>query len=55
MVGCSFVRRFCGVRNNQTSPGLRGIERPNLSTTKTAKSSYNKGGCNLCQLIRFPS
>ena len=39
MVGCGFVRRFCGVRNNQTSPGLRGIERPNLSTTETVWGS----------------
>ena len=39
MVGCRFMRKFCGVRVNQTSPGLRGIERPILSTTETVWSS----------------
>ena len=55
MAGCGFIRRFCGLRVNQTSPGLRGIERPTLSTTEMVCSSENKGGCTLRQFIRFPS
>ena len=54
MVGCGFIRRFCGLRVSQTSPGLRGIERPTLNTTETVCISENERGCTLRQFIRFP-
>ena len=53
MVGCGFVRRFCGVRNNQTSPGLRGIEKPNLSTTETVWVAKIREGVPCCNLFDF--
>ena len=54
MVGYGFLRRFCGVRVNQTSPGLRGIDRPNLSTTETIGLTKIREGVPCCN-FRFHS
>ena len=54
MVGYGFLKRFCGVRVNQKSPGVRGIERPNLSTTETIGLTKIREGVPCCN-FRFHS
>ena len=52
-VGNWSIKKFCELRNNQTSPGLRGIEGLILIITETVFSGYSKGGCTLWKLVKY--
>ena len=50
--GQLITRKFCVLRKNQTSPGLRGIERLVFRITKTVRSDYYNGGCIILIVCR---
>ena len=50
--GQLITRKSCVLTKNQTSPGLRGIERLVLRITKTVISAYYKGGCTILIVCR---